>query len=137
MPVGAFFNDGWTNSLDPRVTGEVVAESIRKAIEIAPDFYKAPFEYGLSSNIPFIFGDINLENVSLDQLSDTSDFSRKAMISALATTLAKGGEIVLGNYSNFLKKKMTRRDFLKLLVTGGIISTAYFSSPALTHIVES
>jgi hypothetical protein len=55
------------------------------------------------------------------------------MISALATMIAKGVESVHDHYSDFLKK-MTRRGFLKLLVAGGVLSTAYFSSPALTHI---
>lgn len=136
LPVGAFFNDGWTNSLDPRITGELMADSIKDTIKLAPDFYKAPFEYGLTNDIPFIFGDINLKGITKDQLSETADSSKKAMLSALATMLVKGGEVALDNYSDFLKKKMTRREFLRLLVTGGIVSSIYFSSPALVHVAR-
>lgn len=133
LPVGAFFNDGWTNALDPKVTGESVANSINSAIDQVPDFYKAPFEYGLKHNIPFIFGDINLKGVTKNQLNETSDSTRIAMLSGLATLVVNGAKVMHDIYSDFLKKKMARREFLKLLVNGGITSTLYFSSPAIIH----
>jgi hypothetical protein len=134
IPIGAFFNDGWTNSLSPRVTGDMVEGWINDVIQLFPAFYQDPFEYGLRQNIPFIFGDINLKEISLDELSQASDYSRKAMISAMATMIAKGGEAILERYTNFLEQSMSRRQLLKLPIAAGTLNTLYLTSPAFVHL---
>lgn len=136
LPVGAFFNDGWINALDPRITGDLVKSSIHEAISEIPSFYKAPFEHGLSNNIPFIFGDINLNGVTRDQLIETSYSAKRAIISALATMFGKGYEVATDTFSNLSKRKVTRRRFLELLVAGGLMTSQYLSSPAYIYVAR-
>lgn len=133
LPVGAFFNDGWINSLDPRVNGNIVEESIRRAISQIPNFYRVPFEYGLSNNVPFIFGDINLKGTTIDQFVDSSDLSKKGISLAMSTLILENIEKALNNYLRVFK--YTRRDFLRLLVFGGMgVLSHYYSTPAVTYV---
>jgi len=139
QPVGAFFLDTSADYLNSRVTGKIVENSLRRASQEVPRFYRVPVEYGITNDIPFIFGDIILKSVSDDEFVKQSggDLQRKGYYTALATMLAEGSRQIAKNYIDFFKKGVTRREFLKLLVGGGALSTIYFSSPAYTHLTRS
>lgn len=139
-PVGAFFLDAQADYLDPRVNGSIVKNSLRKASEEAPNFYRIPFEYGIAENVPFIFGDLTLRSSADDLIKQSGDLQLKGFITALATMLTEGGKQIAKEYEDFFEKSMSRRNFLRflnLLVSGSILSTIYFSSPAYTHLART